>query len=122
MQNCFGLSNDRNDVSNNMIHVIGAQYGIYISGCNFSDVYFNTVRINGGRATTTTAAYLNLNSTSNFKNNILVNMSNTVVMNSLGSSLLPDYNNYYSPVKAATVLSISASGMIMAWFLAPPSA
>lgn len=108
MQNCFGLSNDRNDISNNTVHVIGAQYGMYISGCNFSDFYFNTVRVNGGRATTTTAAYLNLNSTSNFKNNILVNMSNTLVMNSLGSSLQPDYNNYYSPVKSATLVGLNS--------------
>jgi len=108
MQNCFGLSNNRNDVSNNSILVTGAQYGMYLAGCNFSDFYFNTVRINGGTSTATTTAYLNLNSTSNFKNNILVNMSNTLVMNSLGSSLQPDYNNYFSPVKAAQVVGANS--------------
>jgi hypothetical protein len=108
MANCFGLSNNRNDISNNSIHVIGAQYGMYITGCNYSDVYFNTVRINGGTSTNTTTAYLNLTSTSNFKNNILVNMSNSKVMNSLGNSLLPDYNNYHSPVKSAAIIGANS--------------
>ncbi len=110
-----GLFNDRGDISNNFIHVLGATYGLYMSACNYSDVYFNTIKVDGGTAPT--VAYLNLSSTSEFKNNILASMGATgTVMNSVGSTLRPDYNNYYSasgPVTPVGANSVSVDPMFV---------
>lgn len=108
MQNCYGVQLNPNDISNNIIRCNGARYGMYVSGSNYSNIYFNTVKIDGGSSTSSPAAYLNLNSSSNFKNNILYNSRNTGIMTSLGTSLQPDYNNYYSPVQSATIVGANS--------------
>lgn len=102
-----GTSTKRGDISNNFIHVNGATYGLYMSSCNLNNVYFNTIKVDGGN--NPTVAYLNLNSTSNFKNNILALMGTRgTVLNNIGTSLQPDYNNYYAASGSATTVGANS--------------
>ncbi len=105
---CNSTATARGNISNNIIHVVGARYGFYATSSNFTDIYFNTIVIDGGSFNPTTA-YLNLNQLSNFKNNILVNNSNTgVVMDNRALALQPDYNNYYSPGRSVPVVGANS--------------
>ncbi|MCK5787969.1 MAG: hypothetical protein KAH32_03150, partial [Chlamydiia bacterium] len=99
---CDGTSSQRGLIANNMISITdgtGANYGLYINYSTFTDVYYNSVNITSGSATSS-AAYLSISDPAadvHFANNILRDsLGYTLyVANDLGISEI-DYNSHYS--------------------------
>ena len=84
-------------IANNMIHLTGSQYGIYVNSSTYQDIVYNTVNVTGS---STSSRAFNAGSGSNYliENNIFSNDAGGYAYYSStpGAISISDFNNLYS--------------------------
>ena len=104
ISNAGGTSNSTLVVYNNAISVIQnvngnySSTGLYLNNCSYLNLNYNSVSIDGGTNSISSAFYFNSGNNISLRNNSLVNLTNGFAIYSRSTSLITssDYNNLYS--------------------------
>jgi len=96
--NTSGTATQHNLIANNFISVVsgvGNTYGVYLNGCNYFDIVYNSINIIGGNSSSK-AVFLSNGSHMNIKNNsIATKMGYALYAHNIPSNIDIDYNNLY---------------------------